>query len=181
MPTPISITTDPGASSAFLSRIAREIPAIGISPMSCLLEAKASVTAALETGKPVWLSWSIADTGEAVLRSGESIHDAWHDIANTGVQAVLINCSPPEAISKVLPELISVCDIPVGAYANAFTPIPHHWDFHGNESIPPARVDVTPAVYADHARDWVDAGAVIVGGCCEVGPDHIERLQQMLR
>ena len=147
--------------------------------LSCLLEARAAVTAAKATGKPVWLSWSIADTGVAELRSGESIREAREDIADAGVGAVLLNCSPPEAISKVLPELVSICDVPVGAYANAFTPIPDKWDFHGDASIPPPRVDVTPQAYAQHAANWLSAGARIIGGCCEVGPAHIAELSRL--
>jgi S-methylmethionine-dependent homocysteine/selenocysteine methylase len=146
--------------------------------LSCLLEARAAVTAATSTGKPVWLSWSIEDSGVANLRSGEPIADAWQDIAGTGISAVLLNCSPPEAISKVLPELVSMCDLPVGAYANAFTPIPEKWDFHGDASIPPSRTDVTPQAYADHAAQWLAAGARIIGGCCEVGPAHIAQLHR---
>ena len=149
--------------------------------LSSVKEARAAVAAANSTGKPVWLSWSLEDSGEAKLRSGESIRAAWDDIAGTGVSAILLNCSPPEAISKVLPDLVSMSDIPVGAYANAFTPIPEKWDFHGDESIPPSRTDVTPDAYAAHAANWLKAGARIIGGCCEVGPAHIERVNKMLR
>jgi len=149
--------------------------------LSCRLESRAAVAAAMTIGKPVWLSWSIEDSGVSNLRSGEPVVDAWRDIADLGVSAVLLNCSPPEAIGKVIPELISVSDIPVGAYANAFTPIPDKWDFHGDSSIPPPRTDVTAEAYAAHAAIWVGAGARIVGGCCEVGPAHIARLHQTLR
>ena len=149
--------------------------------MSCIKEARAAAVAAASTGKPVWLSWSIEDSGTANLRSGESIRAAWDDIDGMGVSAVLLNCSPPEAISKVLPELVSLSDIPVGAYANAFTPIPEKWDFHGDASIPPSRTDITPQAYADHAANWLAAGARIIGGCCEVGPAHIAQLNQRLR
>ena len=149
--------------------------------LSCIREARAAAAAAASTGKPVWLSWTIDDSGAANLRSGESIRAAWDDIAGTGVSAVLLNCSPPEAISKVLPELDSLSDVPVGAYANAFTPIPEKWDFHGDTSIPPSRIDVTPQAYADHAANWLAAGARIVGGCCEVGPAHIEHLCKTFR
>jgi S-methylmethionine-dependent homocysteine/selenocysteine methylase len=149
--------------------------------LSCLLEAKAAVTAATSTDKPVWLSWSIEESGAANLRSGESVSDAWKDIADAGVSAVLLNCSPPEAISKVLPELVAISDVPVGAYANAFTPIPEKWDFHGDESIPPSRADVTPEAYLRHAKGWKATGARIIGGCCEVGPAHIAYLNQGLR
>jgi len=149
--------------------------------MSCIREARAAVTAALATGKPAWLSWSISDSGAARLRSGESIRAAWEDIEDTGVGAVLLNCSPPEAIGKVLPELVALSDVPVGAYANAFTPIPEKWDFHGETSIPPSRTDVTPEAYAEHAAGWLQAGARIIGGCCEVGPAHIAFLHRALR
>jgi len=121
----------------------------------------------------------IDDRGAAKLRSGESIHAAWNDIMDDGVSAVLLNCSPPEAISKVLPELVSLADIPVGAYANAFTPIPDKWDFHGEQSIPPSRTDVNPQAYADHAANWLAAGARILGGCCEVGPEHIAHVNRL--
>lgn len=149
--------------------------------MSCIKEARAAAVAAVSTGKPVWLSWSIEDSGVAHLRSGESIRAAWDDIDALNVSAVLLNCSPPEAISKVLPELISLSDMPVGAYANAFTPIPEKWDFHGDTSIPPSRTDITPNAYAGHAANWLSAGARIIGGCCEVGPAHIAQLNQRLK
>lgn len=149
--------------------------------LSSIKEARAAVAAANTTGKPVWLSWSIEDSGAANLRSGESLVAAWEDIDGMGVSAVLLNCSPPEAISRVLPELVALSDIPVGTYANAFTPIPEKWDFHGDESIPPSRTDVTPESYADHAANWLAAGARIIGGCCEVGPAHIAQLNQRLR
>ena len=149
--------------------------------MSCIREARAAATAALSTGKPVWLSWSIEDSGEARLRSGESVLEAWKDIDGMGISAVLLNCSPPEAIGKVLPELAALSNVPVGAYANAFTPIPEKWDFHGETSIPPPRTDVTPQAYAEHAASWLKSGARIIGGCCEVGPSHIEYLNKTLR
>lgn len=149
--------------------------------LSCIKEARAAAVAAVTTGKPVWLSWSIEDSGAANLRSGESIREAFDDIDGMGVSAVLLNCSPPEAISRVLPELVSISNVPVGAYANAFTPIPEKWDFHGDESIPPSRTDVTPQTYAEHATLWLKAGARIIGGCCEVGPAHIGRVHETLR
>lgn len=149
--------------------------------LSCIREARAAAVAATSTGKPAWLSWSIEDSGAAKLRSGESIRAAWDDIADLDVCAVLLNCSPPEAISRVLPQLVSLSDIPVGAYANAFTPIPDKWDFHGETSIPPSRTDITPDAYAEHAANWLAAGARIIGGCCEVGPAHITAIKQRLK
>lgn len=149
--------------------------------LSCRLESRAAVAAALTIGKPVWLSWSVEDSGVANLRSGEALVDAWQDIDGSGISAVLLNCSPPEAIGKVLPHLLEISNVAVGAYANAFTPIPEKWDFHGDASIPPPRTDVTPEAYSEHANRWVATGAQIIGGCCEVGPAHIAELNRRLR
>jgi S-methylmethionine-dependent homocysteine/selenocysteine methylase len=147
--------------------------------LSCLREARAAASAAVSTGKPVWLSWSIEDSGAANLRSGEPLSAVWEDMKDSGVSAVLLNCSPPEAIGKVLPALLSLSHLPVGAYANAFTPIPEKWDFHGDDSIPPPREDVTPGAYSDYAARWLAAGARIIGGCCEVGPAHIAEINRL--
>jgi S-methylmethionine-dependent homocysteine/selenocysteine methylase len=43
-----------------------------------------------------------------------------------------------------------------------------------------ARHDLDPDAYAGHAVGWVEAGADIVGGCCEVGPPHIATLRDRL-
>ena len=40
------------------------------------------------------------------------------------------------------------------------------------------REDVTPSRYADFAEGWVEIGATILGGCCEVGPAHIAELKR---
>jgi homocysteine S-methyltransferase len=43
------------------------------------------------------------------------------------------------------------------------------------------RRDLNPEAYAEHAMGWVAMGARIVGGCCEVGPAHIEHLGDCLK
>mgnify|MGYP003334517989 CR=1 FL=1 len=43
------------------------------------------------------------------------------------------------------------------------------------------RHDLSPKEYAKFAMEWVEMGATIIGGCCEVGPRHIEQLAKELR
>ncbi len=40
------------------------------------------------------------------------------------------------------------------------------------------RQDVTPRGYVEHARIWSELGASIIGGCCGIGPDHIQLLKE---
>jgi S-methylmethionine-dependent homocysteine/selenocysteine methylase len=72
--------------------------------------------------------------------------------------------------------------LPFGAYANGFTRITEDFlkDKPTVDSLE-ARRDLGPEAYARHALAWVDMGATIVGGCCEVGPAHIAELARALR
>jgi homocysteine S-methyltransferase len=139
-----------------------------------------AVKGAQAAGKPVWLSVTVDDHDGSRLRSGEPVTDLARLISAYPVAAVLANCSVPEAMGDALRGLKSL-GLPFGAYANGFTHI------SGNflKDAPTVkelthRHDLTPAKYADFAMEWVDAGATIVGGCCEVGPAHIAHLRDRL-
>ncbi|WP_421912528.1 homocysteine S-methyltransferase family protein [Mesorhizobium sp.] len=141
-------------------------------------EARAAVTAASESGKPVWVSWTLADHGTPRLRSGEALAAASSALGDLPVAARLINCCRPEAVSAALPELLALGG-PVGAYANGFTSV-EALKHGGTVEVLHARHDLDPEAYADQAMAWVEAGAGIVGGCCEVGPAHIAALRDRL-
>jgi len=34
--------------------------------------------------------------------------------------------------------------------------------------------------FAEHAREWIKAGANIIGGCCRTGPEHIAQLRAIV-
>lgn len=146
--------------------------------MASAEEARAAATAASESGKPVWVSWTLADHGTPRLRSGETIAAAAEALADLPVAARLLNCCRPEAIAAALPELLAMGG-PVGAYANGFTSV-EALKHGGTVDVLHARHDLDPQAYADQAIGWVDAGARIVGGCCEVGPAHIAALRDQL-
>ena len=99
-------------------------------------------------------------------------------IAEFAPAAVLLNCSVPEAITDGLP-IIADLGVPFGAYANGFTGISDGFDHIGaTVDILSARDDLGPGAYAEIAQGWVDAGATLIGGCCEVGPAHIAALSE---
>ena len=84
--------------------------------------------------------------------------------------AVLINCSRPEAVTQGLPILASL-GVAFGAYANAG---------HPDEQVGWVSHPQAPRNYLGFARQWVEAGASIVGGCCGTGPAHIRALSGLL-
>ncbi|GGA30270.1 homocysteine S-methyltransferase family protein [Neptunicoccus cionae] len=144
--------------------------------MSSIAEATAACTAAVETGLPVWLGLSVADDASNTLRSGEPLEQALDAVEGLGAAAILLNCSIPEAISAALP-LVAQRGVRFGAYANGFTSI-SALQPGGTVDGLQARTDLGPAAYADFAAEWVSLGATIIGGCCEVGPDHIAELSR---
>jgi S-methylmethionine-dependent homocysteine/selenocysteine methylase len=146
--------------------------------MASAEEALAAATAAAESGRPVWVSWTLADDGAPRLRSGETLADAAKAVAHLPLAARLVNCSRPEAVDAAFDDLVALGGT-VGAYANGFTAV-EALKHGGTVDVLDARQDLGPDSYADFAMGWVERGAAIVGGCCEVGPEHIARLRDRL-
>jgi len=128
---------------------------------------------------PLWLSVTVEDRDGARLRSGEPVA-ALAEVAPQ-VDAILANCSAPEAMDQAVPILAGL-GRPCGAYANGFRQITADFlkDNPTVDALSP-RPEMTPDRYADFALGWVAMGATIVGGCCETGPDHISTLARRLR
>lgn len=149
--------------------------------MASVEMAHGAALGAQAAGRPVWLSVSVDDRDGTLLRSGEAVTDLARVISAVPVAAILANCSVPEAMGDALAGLKTL-GLPFGAYANGFTHI------SGNflKDAPTVkelthRHDLTPEKYTEFAMSWVDMGASIVGGCCEVGPAHIAHLAASLR
>jgi len=140
--------------------------------MSTVDEGRAAATAAAETGLPVWVSWTLNEK-EPVLRSGESIKDAFEaveKVCGENLQACLFNCTSPEVITLALPILRDLAPkLRIGAYANGFCTA---------DSGEGEYRDLSPAQYHDEfAMKWIASGATIVGGCCGIFPRHIAHLK----
>jgi S-methylmethionine-dependent homocysteine/selenocysteine methylase len=141
--------------------------------MGSIDEGRAAARGAAEAGVPIWLAWSVLDDQSARLRSGEPLAAAIEAIG--GIDAVLLNCSVPEAITTALP-LLAAAGLPFGGYANGFDHIADEFRPGSDVSVLSGRHDLDPRTYADVVSGWIDEGATIVGGCCEIGPDHIREL-----
>ncbi|MCX4819932.1 homocysteine S-methyltransferase [Streptomyces sp. NBC_01142] len=127
-------------------------------------EAEALLRAAEGCGVPVWLSYSI--TGERT-RAGQELAQAFALAAGRDeVIAVGVNCCEPGDADRAVELAAAVTGKPVVVYPNSG----ERWDdaareWRGRATYDPARV-----------RDWLAAGARLVGGCCRVGPREIAEL-----
>ena len=151
-----------------------------IETMSSVDQADGALRAATGQGKPVWLSVSVEDDDGTRLRSGELVSDLAELVATHRPDAVLVNCSRPEAVVAAL-TAIRKFGVPFGAYANGFTRISDGFlqDMPTVDALE-ERTDLDPAAYAEFAMGWIGQGATIVGGCCEVGPAHIAELARQI-
>ena len=142
--------------------------------LSSIAEGEAVLLAAQEADTGVHLAFTVQDEDGTRLRSGELLEDALHVCVPLKPLSIILNCSVPEAIDQGLP-LLAVATKTFGAYANGFHSITALKP-GGTVDVLSAREELTPAVYTEMALQWLDLGASILGGCCEVGPAHIEAL-----
>lgn len=183
----IRVTADQAAAiyGANVQRLDHGVDLWLIETMSSVNHAETALDAVKRfTAKPVWLAVSVDDDDGSRLRSGEATSDIAAMIAalpeNAKPQAILVNCSRPEAVAAGI-DALNGAGLPFGAYANGFTRItPEFLKENPTVDALSARRDLDPDAYADFAMGWVAQGATIVGGCCEVGPAHIAELARRL-
>jgi S-methylmethionine-dependent homocysteine/selenocysteine methylase/SAM-dependent methyltransferase len=130
-----------------------------------------AVEALVASGIPVWVSFRRCRHGVCGVfgqhwggPEGDEFGRAVHRFEQIGVEAVLVNCLPPDHVVGMLPWLRDFTDLPLGVYPNLGYYTADGWSFdksvHGGE-------------YADFAAAWREDGAQIIGGCCGTRPEHI--------
>lgn len=146
-------------------------------------EARAIAKVLKGSNKPCYYAFTLSDEINtiATLRSGESVIDAIEaieKIVRDNIDGIFFNCSVPEVIEQAIRDTNDVLEkyvrkINIGAFANSFVPIPK--DHKANLNVQGSR-DLSPEEYLEFAKQWHRLGAHIIGGCCGIGPSHIEAL-----
>lgn len=128
-------------------------------------EAVIAVEEAARTGVETWIALTAGPDGS--LMNPQAMAKLARACVDAGARAVLVNCTPASGTLRFL-EALAGCGTRFGAYANAGAAE----EGLGWEAEP----ERAAAAYARIAREWIDAGATIVGGCCGTGPAHIAAL-----
>ncbi len=128
-------------------------------------EARAALEVAKSLGLPCWVSF-VCDQ-EGLLFTGETLAQAVATLEPLGMDAILVNCAPPDDIAAGIRALAASAKVPFGAYPHIGRFDPPEWYF--TDEYPPAR-------YQKVAGQWKQSGARILGGCCGTTPDHIAAL-----
>jgi len=150
---------------------------------SSIKEVKCGIEAIKEFEKPYLVGIHISEGTN--LPSGENISDL-KDVIDNNTLGVMLACVSPENFENNLNELKSL-GVPFGFKLNGFvtTKIKDGYTsvFLGKKSNPNEflgkREDLTPDKIAQIAKKFKEAGATILGGCCETGPSHIEAIAKI--
>ena len=150
---------------------------------SSVKEVKCGIEAIKEFKKPYLVGLHVSEG--TTLPSGEKIKDV-KKIIDENALGVLLSCVSPENFEKNLKELKSL-NIPFGFKLNGFvtTKLRESYTsvFLGKKSNPNEilgkRQDLTPTKIQEIAKKFKDAGATILGGCCETNPSHIKAIAKL--
>jgi homocysteine S-methyltransferase len=138
-----------------------------------LLEAQALVKLLQEFDTlQAWISFSCRD-GEQI-NEGQRLEDCIRLVeASPFVAAVGVNCTSPKYIPSLIREAKKATDKPVLVYPNsgeAYDASRHAWDGHP-----------VYASFGEEAKEWYQAGARLIGGCCRTTPEDIQEIASWAR
>ncbi|BEU87373.1 homocysteine S-methyltransferase [Selenomonas sp. TAMA-11512] len=109
-----------------------------------------------------WCSFSCKD--EKHISSGEPIAEAARILdKEPQIVAIGLNCTAPDYVTSLIREIRSVSDKPIVVYPNTgetYNAVTKTW--HGAATS-----------YTDYVKQWHEAGARLIGGCCRTTPDTI--------
>lgn len=155
-----------GGCDFFMLEMMRDVPYTGAAIESCLA-----------TGLPVWVGFSIlaAEDGTPIMFTTDDEHvppdEAFQAAAQYDVDLIGIMHSDINLMQPSLEILKKYWDGPISAYPNSgYFEMPD-WQF----------VDIIePDKFVDEAQQWIDSGVQVVGGCCGIGPEHIQLLKERI-
>lgn len=132
-------------------------------------EARALVRLLRETPQAVaWLSFSCSDEGH--VNDGTPLAQCVAPLDDVEqVVAVGINCTAPRFVPSLVQEARGVTGKPIVVYPNSgetYDVTQKRWL---GASI--------PEDFAARSHEWRRAGAVLLGGCCRTGPQHVAEIR----
>ena len=148
--------------------------------LSSVKEFKIAIDCISKFNKPYLIGAHISEGTN--LPSGEKISEIITKIKHKKLLGIMLSCISPENYDLNLDEIKNL-GVPFGFKLNGFmktNPKPNYTGAYNNsKSGNPneflgVREDLTPEKMSEFAKKFKDAGATILGGCCETRPSHIK-------
>ena len=154
--------------------------------LSSVREFRIAMQSIEEFDKPYLIGAHISEGTK--LPSGEKISEIINKINHKKLLGIILSCISPENYELNLNEIKNL-GVPFGFKLNAFiktNPKPNYTGAYkksktGNPNeFLGVREDLTPERMAIFAKKFKDAGATILGGCCETRPAHIKEMAKLI-
>ncbi len=139
--------------------------------MITLRETLAAIRAAQQVAMPFAVSFCTNERGE--LLGGEPLEQVVREVERYEPLFLGVNCVAPSIATKTLRALKSLSARPLSAYAqgDGIADDNQGWEFVAEKNVDN---------YVIYARQWLEAGAQIIGGCCGTSPAYTKRLRALL-
>jgi len=153
--------------------------------LSSVREFQIAIDCIKEFNKPYLIGAHISEGTK--LPSGENISEIITKIKHENLLGIMLSCISPENYELNLNEIKNL-GVPFGFKLNGFVktnPKPNYTGAYkksktGNPNeFLGQRKDLTPEKMAEFAKKFKDAGASILGGCCETRPSHIKAFSSL--
>ena len=153
--------------------------------LSSVKEFKIAIDCISKFNKPYLIGAHIS--GGTNLPSGEKISEIITKIKHEKLLGIMLSCISPENYNLNLNEIKNL-GVPFGFKLNGFKttkPSKGYTDtFNKSKTGNPneflgQREDLTPEKLGLIIKDFKDAGATILGGCCETRPEHIKEMAKL--
>ncbi len=152
---------------------------IALEMMGDVEQAAPAIRAAAATGLPLWVGFSCLIGDDGVVRAYDDSPFATALDEDLGLLADLPHGDVAVTVMHTLTEETAPALEIVGrhwsgvtgAYAHSGRWADPEWEFDDS---------VSPDDYLRAARQWVEMGAQIIGGCCAIGPEYIRLLREHL-
>ena len=154
--------------------------------LSSVKEFQIAINSIEEFNKPYLVGAHISEGRN--LPSGEKISEIVNKINHEKLLGVILSCVSPENYELNLDEMKNL-GVPFGFKLNAFVktnPKPNYTGAYkksktGNPNeFLGVREDLTPERMCDFVKKFKEAGATILGGCCETRPAHIKEMSKLI-
>jgi homocysteine S-methyltransferase len=119
-----------------------------------------------------WFSFSARD--EAHISEGQVWAECVEQLCNhPQIAAIGVNCTSPKFIPSLIREAKKVTEKPILVYPNSgetYDAEKNGWNG-----------DPVLASFGEQAREWYEAGARLIGGCCRTTPEDIKVIASWAR
>ena len=115
-----------------------------------------------------------------LLPSGEKLCDVIEKVKNFKPTAITGSCVAYEDVMKVKNDFLN-SGLPFGFKVNAFREIPVGWkpDSSNPNLALGKNEDITVLKFQEISKEFIDMGAKLIGGCCEIKPAHIKKITEL--